>query len=198
MTAGFLEQPPLTPQAQALFDDDLKEFGYVWNASRLWAYQPDTVERLFEVMSQAFEPSGLGFRQRAILVASAASALGDSCCSLAWGGKLSGASDPALAASVIDGTDTGLTDQEKAMASWARKVVKDPNATTLADVQELRDAGLSDSQIFAITTFAALRMAFAAINDALGVTPDAQLVASLPPAVTAAVTYGRPADSSAA
>lgn len=197
MTAGFLEQPPITPEAQALFDDDVKETGYVWNGSRLWAYQPDTVERLFELMSQAFRPSGLDFRQRAILVASAASALRDSCCSLAWGGKLSGASDPTLAASVIDGTDTGLTDQEKAMASWARKIVRNPNSTTPADVQELRDAGLTDSQIFAITTFAALRMAFSTINDALGVTPDAQLVESLPPAVTAAVTYGRPADSSA-
>jgi alkylhydroperoxidase family enzyme len=196
MSAGFLDQPPITPEAQALFDDDLRESGYVWNVSRLWAYQPDTVERLFELMSQAFKPSGLNFRQRAILVTSAASALGDSCCSLAWGGKLSGASGPPLAAGVITGTDTGLTGQEKAMASWARKIVKDPNSTTPADVQELRDAGLTDSQIFAITTFVALRLAFSTINDALGVTPDAELVVSLPPAVTAAVTYGRPADSS--
>ncbi len=35
MTAGFLEQPTITPQAQALFDDDVKETGYVWNGSRL-------------------------------------------------------------------------------------------------------------------------------------------------------------------
>ncbi len=54
MTAGFLERPPITPKAQALFDDDVKETGYLWNVSRLWAYQPDTVERLFELMSQAF------------------------------------------------------------------------------------------------------------------------------------------------
>jgi alkylhydroperoxidase family enzyme len=197
MSAGFLDQPPITPQAQAIFDEDVNESGYVWNASRLWAYQPDTVERLFELMSQAFEPSGLDFRQRAILVTAAASALGDSCCSLVWGGRLSGASDPTIAAGVLNGTGTGLTGQEQAMTSWARKVVKDPNSTTLADVQELRDEGLTDSQIFAITTFVALRIAFSTINDALGVTPDAQLVASLPPAVTAAVTYGRPADPDA-
>jgi len=197
MTAGFLDQPPITPRVQTLFDDDVKESGYVWNVSRLWAHQPDTVERLFELMSQAFKPSGLEFRQRAILVMAAASALGDSYCSLAWGGKLSGTSDPTLAAGVLDSTDTGLTGQEKAMASWARKIVKDPNSTTPADVQELRDAGLTDSQIFAVTTFVALRMAFSTINDALGASPDAQLVVSLPPAVTAAVTYGRSADSNA-
>lgn len=195
MSGSFLNEPPLTPQIQALFDDDLKESGYVWNGSRLWAHQPETVERLFELMSQAFNPSGLDFRQRAILVVSAASALGDSGCSLAWGGKLSGVSDPGLAAGVVNGTDDDLTDQERAMAAWTRKVVKDPNATTAADVQDLRDSGLSDTQIFAITSFVALRMAFSTINDALGATPDAQLVAALPPAVTAAVTFGRSPDS---
>ena len=155
------------------------------------------LERLFELMSQAFKPSGLDFRQRGILVTAAASTLGDSYCSLAWGAKLSGASDPTLAAGVLNGTDTGLTDQEKAMASWARKIVKDPNATTPADLQELRDAGLTDPQIFAITAFVALRVAFSTINDALGANPDAQLVESLPPAVTQSVTYGRTANPSA-
>jgi alkylhydroperoxidase family enzyme len=129
MTAGFLEEPPITPQAQQLFDEDVEESGYVWNVSRLWAYQPETLEHLFELMSQAFKPSGLDFRQRGILVAAAASTLGDSYCSLAWGGKLSGASSPTVAAGVLDGTDAELTDQEKALASWARQVVKDPNAT---------------------------------------------------------------------
>jgi uncharacterized peroxidase-related enzyme len=197
MTAGFLKDAPLSPQAQALYDEDLNESGYVWNVSHLWAYQPDTMESLFELMSQAFKRSDLDFRQRGILVTAAASTLGDSYCSLAWGGKLAGASDPTLAAEVLNGTDTSLTDQEKAMASWARKVVKDPNAITPADLEELRDAGLSDAQIFAITAFVALRAAFSTINDALGASPDTQLVASLPPAVTRAVTYGRPPHPSA-
>jgi uncharacterized peroxidase-related enzyme len=193
MTAGFLEEPPITSQAQELYDEDVAESGYVWNVSRLWAYQPDTVKRLFELMSQAFKPSGLDFRQRGILVTAAAATLGDSYCSLAWGGKLSGASDPTLAAGVLNGTDAGLTDQEKAMATWARQIVADPNATTPAGIQELRGTGLSDHQIFAITAFVALRIAFSTINDALGASPDNQLVKSLPPAVTATVTYGRPA-----
>ncbi|MGA2209255.1 MAG: hypothetical protein ABSH30_06445 [Acidimicrobiales bacterium] len=193
MTAGFLAEPPISPEAQAFYDEDVKDSGYVWNVSRLWAYQPVSMERLFELMSQAFKPSGLDFRQRGILVTAAASTLGDSYCSLAWGGKLSGVSDPTLAAAVLNGTDTGLNDQERAMAAWARKIVSDPNATTPTDVQDLRDAGLTDSQIFAITAFVALRVAFSTVNDALGAGPDAQLVESLPPAVTESVSYGRPA-----
>jgi uncharacterized peroxidase-related enzyme len=195
MTSGFLEEPPISAEAQALYDEDVNESGYVWNVSRLWAYQPDPLDRLFEVMSQAFKPGGLNFRQRGILVTGAASTLGDSYCSLAWGGRLSGASDPSLAAGVLNGSDIGLSDQEKAMASWARQIIKDPNATTPADVQQLREAGLTDAQILAITAFVALRAAFSTVNDALGVSPDAQLIESLPPAVTESVTYGRPADS---
>ena len=93
---------------------------------------------------------------------------------------------------VLNGSDTGLTDQEKAMAGWARRVARDPNGTTPADIQALRDAGLDDGQIFAITAFVAFRLAFSAINDSLGAQPDAQLAESLPPEVREAVTYGRP------
>jgi uncharacterized peroxidase-related enzyme len=189
---SYLEEPDRSADVQALYDEDLTDDGYVWNVSRLWAHQPQTVAQLFELMSQAFKPSGLRFRQRAILVAATASTLGDSYCSLAWGGKLAGAADPALAAAVLSGSDAGLTDQERALARWARKVARDPNATTPADVQALRDAGLDDGQIFAVTAFVALRLAFSSINDALGAQPDAQLAESLPDEVRAAVTYGRP------
>jgi alkylhydroperoxidase family enzyme len=192
MTGSFLQEPPVSPHVQALYDDDLKDDGYVSNGTRLWAHQPDTVNGLFDLMSQAFKPSGLGFRQCGILVIAAASTLGDSYCSLAWGGKLGKASNAALAAGVLNGSDAGLTDQEKAMAAWARKVAKDPNVTTPADVQALRDSGLDDGQIFAITAFVALRLAFSTINDSLGAEPDAQLAQSLPPEVREAVTYGRP------
>lgn len=192
MTGSFLGEPPVSAAAQALYDVDLANGGFVWNVSRLWAHQPDTMRQLFALMSQAFAPSGLRFRQRGILVTAAASALGDSYCSLAWGGKLGKASDAALAADVLTGSDAALTDQEKAVAAWARKVATDPNATTQADIQALRDAGLDDEQIFAITAFVALRLAFSTINDSLGAQPDAQLARSLPAEVRDAVTYGRP------
>ena len=192
MTGSFLEEPPVSPHVQALYNEDLAESGYVWNVSRLWAHQPDTLKRLFGLMSEAFTPSGLSFRQRGILVTAAASTLGDSYCSLAWGEKLGQASDAALAAGVLNGSDDGLTDREKAMAAWVRKVARDPNATTPDDIQALRDSGLDDAQVFAITAFVALRLAFSTINDSLGAQPDAQLAQSLPQEVREAVTYGRP------
>ena len=92
---------------------------------------------------------------------------------------------------MLKGRDGELSEQEKAMADWARKVARDPNATTPADVQALRDAGLDNDQIFAITAFVALRLAFSTINDSLGAQPDPELVESLPEQVVDAVTYGR-------
>jgi uncharacterized peroxidase-related enzyme len=193
MSGSFLEEPAVSAHAQELFDEDLAEDGFVTNVSRLWAHQPAALRQLFALMSDAFGASGLSFRQRGILVTAAASTLGDSYCSLAWGGKLAEASDAALAAGVLTGDDAGLTDQEKAMASWARKVVRDPNAITPADIQALRDCGLDDGRIFAITAFVALRLAFSTVNDSLGAQPDAELAGSVPEEVRQAVTYGRPA-----
>ena len=192
MSGSFLEEPNPSPRARALYEEDLVHSGFVWNVSRLWAYQPETMDQLFELMSRAFSASALSFRQRGILVTATAASLGDSYCSLAWGGKLSDATTAALAASVLAGDDKDLSDQETAMAAWARKVASDPNATTPSDVQVLRDSGLRDEQIFAITVFVALRLAFSSVNDALGAHPDMQLVESLPEEIIDAVTYGRP------
>ncbi len=59
----------------------------------------------------------------------------------------------------------------------------------------LREAGLDDGQIFAVTAFVALRLAFSTVNDALGAQPDAQLAESQPAQTRQLVTYGRPVSS---
>jgi alkylhydroperoxidase family enzyme len=188
----FLSPLPVTPEAQRLFEEDLRDLGFVMNATRLWAYQPATIEGLFDLMQTNITAHRLTMRQRGILVTACASELGDSYCSLAWGTKLSAVADPALAASVLRGEPIGLTLSEQAMADWARNVVRAPSQTTLADVQCLRDAGFTDPQIFAITVFVALRIAFSTINGALGARPDREYAVLAPAEVQAAVTYGRP------
>ena len=190
--AGFLGVPEPTPEAQRLFDDDVCEVGFVMNASRLWAYQPATFIGLFDLLRQTSSTHELSLRERGILIAACASTFGDSYCSLAWGCKLAAAADEQTAAGVLRGDDSGLTTSERAMAGWARKVARDPNHTTGADVQALRDAGYSDDQIFAITVFVALRIALSTVNDALGARPDAAFRSTAPTAVLDAVTYGRP------
>ncbi len=192
---GFLRTPEQTAEAQSLFDEDVSELGYVMNSSKLWAYQPGTVGGLFDLMRKATSTNRLSLRERGILVAACASTLGDSYCALAWGSKLAHASDAQTASGVLRGKDDTLTPAELAMAEWARKVARDPNGTSAADVQDLRDAAFSDDQIFAITVFVALRIAFSTVNDALGICPDAALRSTAPQEVLDAVTFGRPIDS---
>ncbi|GAB3833278.1 hypothetical protein GCM10027610_026830 [Dactylosporangium cerinum] len=193
-TIGFLVAPEATAAAQRMLDEDLAELGFVMNVSRLWGYQPATMQGLFDLIGQANATDRLSLRQRGILVVACASAAGDSYCALSWGGKLAGVSDAGTAAGVIAGTDDRLTDAERVMADWARKVARTPNATTAEDVQRLRDAGFTDSQVFTMTVFVALRLAFATVNDALGARPDRALHDTTPPAVREAITFGRPVD----
>jgi SAM-dependent methyltransferase/alkylhydroperoxidase family enzyme len=189
---GFLEMPAHSPGAQHLYDDDLEEHGFVMNVSRLWSYAPQAVEDLFGILSTFARLGSLSIRQRAILVAAAASTLGDAYCSLAWGARLANESNAVIAGDVLKGVDTGLDESERALAAWARKVVADPNGVLDSDVQQLRDGGFSDVQIFAITGFVAVRLAFSTFNDALGAQPDHQLAAEVPSQVRDAVRYGRP------
>ena len=46
MTGSFLQEPPVSPQVRALYDEDLADGGYVWNVPRLWVH---TLKRLFEL-----------------------------------------------------------------------------------------------------------------------------------------------------
>ncbi len=53
------------------------------------------------------------------------------------------------------GDDIRLTQDEHVLSAWARKVAKDPNSTTDADIQGMRDAGYTDADIVGITTYVA-------------------------------------------
>jgi uncharacterized peroxidase-related enzyme len=189
---SFLAEAAPSAGADKLFDDDVQGLGYVMNTSKLWAHDPAALERLSELLGHVVDSGSLTFRQRGILVTACASALGDSYCSLAWGKKLAGATNTDLAVAVLRSDDEGLDETDRALARWARQVARDPNGTTAGDVQSLRDAGFTDAQIFAISAFVALRIAFSTVNDALGAQPDQQLGVEVPDAVRDAVTFGRP------
>ena len=190
---GFLEVPATTDEVQRIYDADVERMGFVMNLSRLWAHRPAAKESLFAMMDDAAHATGLSPRQIGIVITACASTLGDSYCSLAWGGKLTKAAggDADIATGVLTGDDERLDPSERALAAWARDVARDPSGTTPTDVESLRDAGFDDDQIFAITLFVALRIAFSTVNAALGASPDGELIDRAPSTVVDAVTWGR-------
>ncbi|WP_066366794.1 hypothetical protein [Herbidospora mongoliensis] len=184
---SFLEPVDAKPEEAEV---DLKEFGYVMNATRFWGYRPEVGETILKTARDVTR--GMPLRLRGIMVTACAAAYGNSYCALSWGNKLASWSDRSTVVSVLTGADTDLTEAERAVAEWTRKITKRPNATTGADVEKLRAAGFTDAQIFDITTFVALRLAFSTVNDALGLRPDAQLRDTTPDEILAAVDFGRP------
>ncbi|MEV6931429.1 hypothetical protein AB0M46_44010 [Dactylosporangium sp. NPDC051485] len=190
---SFLADPPLSAEVAAEYEADVTADGYVNNLTRAWCWRPDVLTAFQALRQDLLAGSGLSDREAAVMVVATAAARGDAYCALAWGSRLAELSDEATAAGVLHGLDGGLSEREAALASWSRRVVQDPNATTDADVDRLRDAGLNDLEIFEATTYIALRLAFSTVNDALGARPDQQLAEKAPRLVREAVDFGRPA-----
>ena len=190
----FLREPPRDEDLAALYARDVAEDGYVANLTCLWGWRPDVFEAFTDLRTLLAERTALSAGERALLVCAATATLGDSYCALTFGTRLADATDPLTAAAVLRREDApGLTARDKALAAWAAKIVRAPSATTAADVDRLRAAGLSEREIFDATVLVAFRIAFSTVNDALGAQPDAQLAAAAPPPVREAVTFGRPA-----
>jgi uncharacterized peroxidase-related enzyme len=190
----FLPVPPPSEASSALYSRDIAESGYVENLTRLWAWRPEIHDAFAKARTILMEKSSFSMRERALLVCATAATVGDSYCALAWGSKLAAETDPDTAAAVLQCREASeLTARERELVTWARQVVREPNATRAEDVDRLRDAGLTDEDIFNATVFIAFRLAFSTVNDALGACPDSSLAAEAPRAVREAVVYGRSA-----
>ena len=188
----FLPQPKTTDAVERMYKSSQASQGFVMNLTAAWAWRPDVFESFAALRTQLTSSSGLSKRDQAVIVCATASQLRDSYCSLAWGKTLATEAGAGAAAAVLKGDhDAALTARDRALAAWARKVVADPNGTTSSDIEALRSADLDDRTIFEATAFAAFRLAFSTVNDALGANPDPELVDTAPVEVRSAVTYGR-------
>ena len=73
---------------------------------------------------------------------------------------------------MTDPRSAGLEPGDLAAMEFADKIAADPTAATEADVQALRDAGLSEQDIFQVVLTVTIRRFFAGTLDATGAEPD--------------------------
>ena len=88
----------------------------------------------------------------------------------------------------------GLDEADRAVMDLAEKVVDDATSVTQADIDRLRELGLTDAEIVDVVLAASLRCFFSKTLDALGVAPDAAY-AELPSEFREALTVGRPIET---
>jgi alkylhydroperoxidase family enzyme len=160
----------------------------------------DNMERLFELRPEVLAAwqqlvgavkATSDERRYELATLAAARRLRSSYCSLAHGKVLA---EKFYDFESVPTLPAGLDDADRGIMSFAEKVVVDATAITQADIDELRERGLSDDEIFDVVLAATIRCFFSKTLDALGVQPDGKF-AELDPAFHEPLTVGRPIET---
>lgn len=139
--------------------------------------------------------AGMDLRRYELVTLAAARRLRSSYCCLAHGAVLQERFDEPVLAIALDHRSAGLDEVDVAVMDLAERVVDDATSIEDADLQRLRDLGLSETEIMDVVLAAAARCFFSKTLDALGVRPDSGY-RELEPQLRAALVVGRPiADS---
>jgi len=175
------------------YEHDRAEHGYVWNMTRAFSPRPEVLAAWQQL--NAAVRSNLELRRYELITIAAARALRSSYCMLAHGTVLLDEllTPDELGAVVADHHDAGLEPVEVAIMDLAGKVVRDATSVTQADVDGLREHGLSDPEILDIVLAAAMRCFLSKTLDAVGAQPDAEFEQRIAePGLRAALAIGRP------
>jgi alkylhydroperoxidase family enzyme len=159
------------------------------NHERAFANRPE-VYAAWQQLNGAIK-EGMDLRRYELATLAAARRLRSSYCCLAHGTVLIERFDEPVRDIALDHRAAGLGQVDVAVMDLAEKVVDDATAITDADLQPLRDLGLSEDDIMDVVLAAAARCFFSKTLDAMGVLPDAKY-RELEPAVQEALVVGRP------
>jgi uncharacterized peroxidase-related enzyme len=136
---------------------------------------------------------GVDPRRYELATLAAARRMRSSYCMLAHGSVLVEKYMPAeeLRAVATDHRAAGLDEIDVAIMDLAEKVADDATSVTQADVDRLRELGLSDKDVLDVVIIAAARCFLTKVVDGIGAQPDAEY-AAMEPALREALVIGRP------
>ena len=166
---SYLHTPPESP----LFAGPAESLGYVPNYAKVFALAPDAY-RAWQALSAAVK-AGIDERRYELVTVAAARRLRSRYCTVAHAAILRDKfryDEDALRAVMADPRSAGLDPGDLAAMDFADKIAADPTAATAADVQALREAGLSEQDIFQVVLAVTIRRFFAGTLDATGAEPD--------------------------
>src|SRR4051794_968909 len=161
------------------------------NFERVFASRPE-VYAAWRQLVMAIQ-ANMDPRRYELATLAAARRMGSSYCMLAHGSLLAREHLPAetVAAAATDHHAAGLEPLEVAVMDLADQVATDATSVTQADVDRLRELGLTDPEILDVILTAAARSFFTKVIDGSGAQPDASYN-DLDPALRDVLTVGRP------
>jgi alkylhydroperoxidase family enzyme len=159
------------------------------NYERAFAARPE-VYAAWGALNGAIK-EGMDLRRYELATLAAARRLRSSYCCLAHGKVLLERFDAPVRELALDHTAAGLDEVDVAVMDLAERVVDDATSIADADLQRLRDLGLTDAEIMDVVLAAAARCFFSKTLDALGVLPDADF-RELPDELREVLVVGRP------
>ena len=139
---------PADGAARELTDGDAAAMGYLPNYTRLFAQRPE-VYQAWKQLNGAIK-AGMDPRRYELATIAAARRLRSTYCMLAHSTVMINALDvdpDAMRAIVVDPRTEALDETERAIMDLADGVVVDATAVTAADIDRLRELGLTDGEI---------------------------------------------------
>ena len=185
-----------TGDVRTMYEKSQTDVGYVPNYAKIFSHRPPVMAAWRNLIGSI--RTNLDTRRYELITLAAARALHSSYCMLAHGTILRQQfyQPEQLTAIVDDFTTADLAPVDVAIMSFAEHIVRDATSVTEADIQHLRQYGLTDAEIFDIAAATAARCFFSKLLDALGAEPDSAY-AHLEGELQQHLTVGRPISQTA-
>jgi alkylhydroperoxidase family enzyme len=159
------------------------------NHERAFADRPEVYAAWFQLNGAI--KAGMDLRRYELVTFAAARRLRSSYCCLAHGTVLIERFGEPVLEIALDHHAAGLDEVDVAVMDLAERVVDDATSIGDADLQRLRDLGLSETEIMDVVLAAAARCFFSKTLDALDIRADASFN-ELEPQLRETLVVGRP------
>lgn len=171
-------------------------WGFLPNYAGAFSTRPD-VAQAWNILNATIR-EGMDRRRFELATIAAARALQSTYCTAAHSKFMRDVcGDEATLRSIAqDPTGAALSPHDRAVYEFAAKVAVDAASIAQPDIDQLRNAGLSDAEIADIVFAASARSFFTRVLDALGAQLDAETAQTFSPVLLESMLVGRPiADS---
>ncbi len=183
----------LAPALRGLFAKARERLGFVPNVFRVYAFRPERLSAWYSHYRQLHEPTeNLSAADREMIAVVVSAANGCLYCLIAHGATLrEELGDPVLGERIsYDWRRAGLDERRRALCAYAEKLTLTPRELTEADLDTLRDAGLSLEEAWDVAEVAAMYNFTNRMAMATNMLPNEEYSAQGRPAVKPSAAQG--------